>query len=268
MIRRNENPLALRAGALSVLVHVLFFLLLFMGFNWKSVKPLQVAEVELWDALPMPTVTKPTPKPLQPKHAPEPVVKPKPVPPPPPPAEVKADIVVKPKPPEKPKPEKKPELKKVEKPKADPRIKAAAEAKRREEEMKRLQQMLASEEQQTLAEEQRRESQQMAAERAAQASAQMQGEMDAALDRIARRIRQFVNRQVCGTGKPVLTFKIALMPTGEIIGNPTLVSGSGIPACDQAVERAIIQAQPLPLPSDPDLIARLRDLELKFKPNE
>jgi len=73
---------------------------------------------------------------------------------------------------------------------------------------------------------------------------------------------------VCGTGKPELVFAIAMMPTGEVSGNPRLVKGSGLPACDQAVERAILQAQPLPLPPQPELFAQFRDLNLKFRPND
>ena len=69
MIRRHENPVAIRAGALSLLVHVVLLTLLLVSFNWKSVKPMSVAEVELWDSVP---VAKPQPLPPPPAPEPEP----------------------------------------------------------------------------------------------------------------------------------------------------------------------------------------------------
>lgn len=256
MIRRHEHPLALKAGALSLLVHAAFFVLLFVSFNWKSAQPLQVAEVELWDALPTPpVVAKPEPGPEPPK----PVVQPRPEPPPPPP-EPKAEIAV-----EQPKP-KPPQPPKVEKPKPDPKLKAAEEARKREEELKRLQKQLDAEERAVLEAKQQREARQLAQTRAERNAAQVQGALDGYLGQIAAKIRQYVNPQVCGEGNPVLQFRISLMPTGELLAPPRLERGSGIAACDAAVERAILQAQPLPLPSDPDLIARLRDLNLNFRP--
>ncbi len=258
MIRRHENPLALKAAALSLLVHVLFFLLLFVSFNWKSAQPMQVAEVELWDALPAPpVVARPEPKPEPPK----PVIRPKPEPPPPPP-EPKAEIAV-----ERPKP-KPPAPPRVEQPRPDPRQQAAEEDRKRREEQERLQRQLAAQERELLEERQRREAQQLAQTRAAQSAAQAQGAIHEYLGQIAGKIRQYVNPHVCGENRPTLVFRIALMPTGELLAPPRLEKGSDIAACDAAVERAILQAQPLPLPSDPDLIARLRDLRLEFRPNE
>ncbi len=52
MIRRHENPLAVRAGVLSVLVHGILLTLLLMSFNWKTIQPASISEVELWDKLP------------------------------------------------------------------------------------------------------------------------------------------------------------------------------------------------------------------------
>jgi colicin import membrane protein len=253
MIRRHENQLAFKAGALSLLVHALFFVLLFMSFNWKTVPPLQVSDVELWDTLPAPAiVTKPEPKPEPPK----PVAEPKPEPPAPP-SEPKAEIAVE-----------KPKSKPPQKPKPEPKQKAAEEAKKREEELKRIQKLLDAEEKLVLQERQQREAQQLNDARAAQNASQMRGALNEYLGQISSKIRQRVNPQICGSGKPVLIFEISLMPTGELLSPPRLKKGSGIAACDAAVERAILQAQPLPLPSDPDLIARLRDLVLEFRPNE
>lgn len=253
MIHRHENPPVLMAGALSLLVHTLFFLLLFVNLKWQNVQPSAVAVVELWDALPTPPmVAKPQPA------LPKPVVQPKPESPPLP--EPKAEIVIK-KP--KPKPPAKPE---EAKPKPDSKQKAAEEAKLRQEALARLQQQLEEEARAALQDSQQREAKRLAKLRAEGAAAQLERALDGYLGQIAEKIRQYVNPQVCGEGNPELQFKIALMPTGELLAHPRLERSSGIAACDAAVERAILQAQPLPLPSDPDLIARLRDLHLKFKP--
>ena len=87
-------------------------------------------------------------------------------------------------------------------------------------------------------------------------------------DRIESKIRQRLNRTLCGDGNPQLLFDIALLPTGQILGNPVLRKSSGIPACDKAVENAILQSDPLPVPTQPEIFATFRNLHLDFKPNE
>lgn len=274
ILRRRENSFAVQAGMLSVLVHGIMLTLLVLSFSWHSTQPIQVAEVELWDSLPTPKVT---PPPEPPKPEPEPVppkVEPTPEPPPPPPEpkaeiQVKAKPIVEPKPkPEKPKPEKKPAPKPEPKPKPDPKQKA-------QEELKRLQQLMAEEDQQLQKEALREDSQQLSdarnaaeARRAAAAQAASSGVVDKYKAQIQAKIKRYVNRQVCGNGKPVLEFAIAMMPTGEVSGTPRLTRSSGITACDQAVERAILQAQPLPLPPQPELFSQFRDLNLQFRPSE
>jgi colicin import membrane protein len=256
MIRQRENPVMWQAGALSLLVHGAFFLMLVMTFSWKSIAPMQVAQVELWDSLPVTKVVPPAP----PKPAP--VIEPKPEPKPEPAPEPKADIQMKPKPPAKPKVEPKPVIK------PDPKLQAKKEEDKRLEDLKRA--ML---EDDNPALEQKHEAQQLAAAKNAQTQSQAQAgvqgaALDAAKAAIIAKIKRNVNRQVCGNGKPVLEFAIALMPTGEVSGAPRLLKTSGITACDQAVERAILQSQPLPIPRDAELFAQLRDLNLKFRPND
>jgi colicin import membrane protein len=77
-----------------------------------------------------------------------------------------------------------------------------------------------------------------------------------------------VNKALCGNGNPELKFDIALMPTGELSGVPKLTKSSGTVACDEAVERAIMASQPLPLPSDASLFSQFRNLKLRFRPND
>jgi colicin import membrane protein len=54
-----------------------------------------------------------------------------------------------------------------------------------------------------------------------------------------------------------------LLPTGEQAGAPKLLKGSGLPAFDQAVERAIRRCDPFPRPREG---AMPRDLDLRFDP--
>ena len=84
---------------------------------------------------------------------------------------------------------------------------------------------------------------------------------------IQQKIQQNVNQQLCGLDYITLEFRISLMPTGELLGQPKMTKSSKIKSCDDAVERAIIQSQPLPLPKDSGLFSKLKNLELKFHPN-
>jgi colicin import membrane protein len=86
--------------------------------------------------------------------------------------------------------------------------------------------------------------------------------------RIQSKIRSKLNKALCGDGKPQLEFDIALLPTGQLRGNPVLRKGSGLAACDKAVENAILQSDPLPVPPQPEAFSFFRELHLKFKPNE
>ena len=84
---------------------------------------------------------------------------------------------------------------------------------------------------------------------------------------IQQKIQQNVNQQLCGLDYITLEFRISLMPTGDLLGQPKMTKSSNINSCDDAVERAIIQSQPLPLPKDSGLFRKLKNLELKFHPN-
>lgn len=254
MIRRRESPLAVTAGLLALLVHGLFFVLLAVSFSWKNMPQQQIAQVELWDSLPQPHVAAPEPPP-------PPKIEPRPEPAPPP--ELKAEIQLKAKPPL-------PEAKKppkVEPKKPDPSQKAKEDEKKRKDEIRKLQQMMLEDQPREHETQQADAKNAAEAKRAAETLAASGGVINDYRGKIQAKIRRFVNRQLCGNGKPELVFAISLMPTGEISGNPRLTRSSGIPACDQAVERAILQAQPLPLPPQPELFAQFRDLELKFRPN-
>ena len=93
------------------------------------------------------------------------------------------------------------------------------------------------------------------------------GELDRFKALIQQKIQQNVNNQLCGLDRVELEFEISLMPTGDLLGEPKMTQSSKISSCDAAVERAILQSQPLPIPNDKELFKRLKDLKLKFHPN-
>ena len=93
------------------------------------------------------------------------------------------------------------------------------------------------------------------------------GELDRFKALIQQKIQQNVNNQLCGLDRVELEFEISLMPTGDLLGEPKMTQSSKISSCDAAVERAILQSQPLPIPNDKKLFKRLKDLKLKFHPN-
>jgi len=85
----NSEPRILLAGALAVLVHLVFIAVLIFGLNWKDQQP-EGMMVEIWTELPAPIQEsvktqsppkqiKPAPEPVKPKPAPEPE-RPKPEP--------------------------------------------------------------------------------------------------------------------------------------------------------------------------------------------
>jgi colicin import membrane protein len=272
MVREHENSQAVKAAFLALLVHAVFFLVLVLSFNWRSEMPLQVSDVQLWDSLPTPTA-RPLPPPEPPKPEPKPEIKPEPKPEPPPPEpEPKAEIAVK-------KPEPKPEKKEPPKPdpaelkkkeealkKKEEALKKKAEEKRQQEILRKLQQMDDPLAEKALNDELKQLDAARNAEQAQQAAAASAGEVDEYKARIRNKIYSWMNRQSCGSAVP--EYSISVMPTGQVAGTPKLVKSSGIAACDDAALRAIMQAQPLPLPPDPELFASFRDLRIPFKPEQ
>lgn len=275
MIRAYEKEVSWKAGGLAIAVHLALLGALLISFNWKAAHHvLNVTEVELWDSIPNQTA-----------QMPEPVVKAEPKP------------IIK----EEPKPE--PETKPIveEKPKEEPQVDIALEKKKKALELKKAEDLLKKEkaleqkkqldalkeealkddvkptvktnksddalkklQQEALAEEKSTGDQQALSAKAA-ANA---GVVDEFRSKIQAKIRGNVNKSLCGEGNPELKFEIGLLPTGELSGSPKLIKSSGSTACDEAVERAIMASEPLPLPSDASLMSQFRNLKLKFRPND
>lgn len=276
MFRQHEKEVVWQAGAFTALVHGLLLALFLISFQWKTVQPMNIAQVELWDSVPSPKAEPtpappddPTPNPEPPKVLepikPEPKVE----------AEVKetskAEIQTKKTPvlppkieTPKPEPVKPKELPKE--PIKPEKTKADAEA------LKKLQQSLLAEDAQS----QKREPSKPEASpsgsktaQIAQAGSANAGEVDKYKSLISSKIKQHVNKQLCGNDKAMkVSFTIALMPTGEVMGRPKLIKESGMSSCDDAVERAILESQPLPVPSSADLFSQFRELNLVFRPND
>lgn len=265
MLRQRENSELFKAGVLSISVHAVLLGALLFSFNWKTTHLVSIAEVELWDSLP----------PLEPVIQPEPIVKemPKPEPLVEPPIEQvvepepepkpQVDIVIKKKPVEKPV--------KKEIPRDIKKSDALAELQKElmqdalqkpqkqpsDEALKKLQQESLNEDKAEA------DQKNLTAKAAANAS-----EMGEFTNKIKAKIRGNVNKSLCGDGKPELKFEIGLLPTGELSGTPKLIKSSGNAACDDAVERAIMASEPLPLPTDAALLIQFRNLKLTFRPND
>ena len=264
----NERAVS---GAMALVMHALFFALLVFGVSWQKRQP-EAMIVDLWNNLPPVSTPKPEP-------APE--VKPDPEPPRPPPPKVEA----KPVPKSEPKPEPKPAAKAEPKPTVKPDI---ALKEKKEKERKAQEQARAEKQKQELAEKQKqqlaalkeRQAKEAAVQRAAreqedalkkmaqqQASAQEKLKNEY-IERIRTKIRRFIVDPPSLQGNPEVQFDIIVLPGGEVLGVKTK-KPSGQIAWDNAVERAILKAQPLPLPPpDSPIFKEFRELSPTFRPKE
>lgn len=271
MLQSYEKEISWKAGAYAIAVHLALLGGLLISFNWKAAHPvLNVAEVELWDSIP--SSAPPPPPVIEPKIEPkvEPPTEVKEVPKPEPEAKVEApkvDIAL-----EKEKELEQKKLKeKAAKLEAEKLKKEKLDALRAEllkdgirENDKQLNDKKAKDSLKKIQQELSAEGDQQAL--AAKASANA-GVIDEYKRKIQDKIKGNVNNELCGDGKPELIFKIDLLPSGELSGSPKLTKNSGLEACDDAVERAILASQPLPLPEDAALKSRFRNLSLTFTPN-
>jgi len=242
---QNEKALS---GALTVLMHGLFFALLVFGVAWQKREPPAMV-ADLWSNLP-------------------PVPAPKAEPPPPPKAEPKPIAVAKPAPKPEPKPAPKADIdlreKKAKALKAKER--EAAEKKKREEQA-RLEQLKQQQAKEAEAQRLAREQDEALRKLAQQQSAAQAKLVDEYKRRIAERIKRFIIEPPNLQGNPEVELHVIVLPGGEVLDVKTR-KASGQAPWDSAVERAVRRAQPLPLPPDPALMREFRELNLKFRPKE
>ncbi len=241
------------SGAFASTMHVLFIALLVFGVNWqKKVEP-QVNVVDLWSP-PSPAETKavapppPAPEPPKPVVKPEPKVEPTPPKPVAKPEAAKPDIALK-------------EKEKIEK------ERRVAEEKQKAEKKREVEAAAAQKSQQAEAQRLAKEQAEAQQAMAAQAAAARKNELDKYRKGISDKIKSRIVRPPNLQGNEESEFDIVVLPDGNVLG-VKLKKPSGNPAYDNAVERAISRAQPLPMPPDPALLKDFRELNLKFRAQE
>lgn len=280
----HVEPGLVPAGILAVLVHLLFLGFLIFGFNWRTYPPENMM-VDLWSSLPPPPQPAPRPQPAPPPRPVPPVQPPaKPVPPPPAPkpAEPPPQVKEAPPPPPPPKPEiaveekiEKPkpvEKKPVEKKSPETRQFAEKDQKERIEKELRAQkekeekELKAKEQQARVAAEVERLRREEEAEEKLQAQAAAQSRLSSEIAEYKARILAKIKRNIIMPpdlpGNPVAEFDVTLLPGGDIL-DARLRSSSGHAGFDEAVERAIFLSKPLPVPPDPALFPKFRNLNLR-----
>ena len=232
-----------KAGALALLVHGAFLLLLVFGVSWQTEHPAPVM-VDLWQTLPEP---------------PSPVIKPRPTPPP----EPVVKEVVRPEAPdialEK---EKRDAQREIKAKQADldeqkalfkaardetEKLKKQRESQKRNEEQELQRRMM----EEDLARESGQIKQLAARAAASRRSSEVTGIVAKYQNEIRAKVRSNTRLPENLKGNPQVKFQVQLLPTGEVL-NVKLVQSSGAPALDDAVERAIYKSSPLPLPNEKD----------------
>ena len=236
---------------LAIGMHVLALMLLIFGVSWQRRASEPAAVVDLWSSMQPPKqepapapAPKPTPKP-EAKPKPEPKPEPKPVPKPEAKPIPKADIALKEKLEKEKKLKEQQELeKRKEEEKKKLKVQEQLEAKKKEEEKKKL-------DKERLAQEAETKEKQMLAERLAKEQAAVRSrEFDKYMTLIRNKVRQNVAGDLSNVPPSArVEFEVTLLPGGDVL-DVRVVRASGIPAYDEAVERAIRKSSPLPVPSD------------------
>lgn len=284
----REQPGKLASGVMAVVVHVVFFALLYFGVSWQRHEPPAVV-VDLWSNLPAPTAKPPPKLEVRPPPPAPPVVKPEP-----PRPEPKAEA----KPAPEPKPTTKPDIaiekEKQDKARREREEKEKLELKKREEAKAAQKKQEAAREKAELAKREALQKEKLAAlerDRAAkeaerarlekeqneavqklaqQQAAAQNKELDAFRSRIEAKVKRFVAKGPCTSiADPEILLEMKFFPDGNLIGEPVVRKSSGNAACDEAVRRAVVLAQPLPLPPPGHpLLGQFMNPNLRFKPNE
>ena len=276
-LENNDN---LQANLFTLVIHLALFIFMIFSVNW-NVKAPYYAEIELWDAVPTQTKPKPQIKKTKPKikkTAPSEDLKK---------AQQKKDADIQLKKKKAAELKKKKEINRLQKQlleeeKLEKMQKQLLEEEKlekmqkkllEEEKLERIQKDILAQEKLERLQEDLRDKELAKDTRIAiegqedLVAGSNSGELEKYKALIQQKIYQNVNKQLCGLDPVELTFEIKLMPTGDLIGDAKMIKSSKIESCDLAVERAILQAQPLPLPKDNRLFSQLKKLKLKFQPN-
>ncbi|MEQ1590930.1 MAG: cell envelope integrity protein TolA [Thiobacillaceae bacterium] len=265
-----------KAGALALIVHGVFFLLLVFGVSWQTQHPATApVMVDLWQALPAPT--------------PAPVMTPTPPPEPPPQPVAKAPRIE-----EQPTPKapdialkKMAEQKKIKQAQEDERHALADAAREETEKLKKLHDRKMAEDklrdarkkiedqdlqrrlmEEELASETRQLKQMASSAASSKRMAEVAGIVGDYKDKVSAKVRGNTRLPENLKGNPQVKCQVRLLPTGEVL-DVKVVQSSGNPAYDDAVERAIRKSSPLPLPEDKDARAAfVPEVILVHRPKE
>jgi colicin import membrane protein len=229
-----REPYRFSAGILAMAVHIAFIAMLVFGVRWQSQQPDRFS-VELWDSLP---VQEPTPEPVQEAEPPKPLVEKKSASTS---AQQKAEIELRDK-----------KVRKETKP--QPSAKELRQKKLLEE--RRLMEAYAEQQRMAVRESVR-----------AEVLAATSAEMGRYQDMIRSKIRYNIVMPPDVLPTAAAEFKVTLLPDGSVL-DAVLLKSSGNAAYDEATERAIYKAQPLPIPTDPVLKKRFRELRLTIRPED
>jgi colicin import membrane protein len=254
VLHARREPRRAIAGAFAIVVHIGFFALIIFGVSWQVKMPSPIS-VELWSTLPPSDngLEEPPPAPQEEPAAPsEPRVAEQKV------AEPnKADIALKAK------------KEREEKLKREKEEKLAVELKKREEQKRAEDKRKAEEEKQRKADEANRkaEADKVRLEAEARAAAAQSARDKAVSDytgKIAALIRNRANIPDSVTGQPIIQVRVRLLTNGTVF-EATVASASGNRAYDDAVERAINGIRQWPVPDNPEILGRQRELFLNIK---
>lgn len=222
------EPYRMPAGLLALAVHGAFFALLYFGFTWQTL-PAASMSVELWQSLPDEVAAAPEPVKVEEVAPVEPAPQP-----------VEPEIVL----PAKKKIEIKPApVKPLPKPVTSKPVEIKPDTR--------------------IADQQAAEAARVRAEQ----SAAIGRVVDEYIAKIVTKVRRNIVMPPDVVNDARAEFAVTLLPGGTVL-NARLLKSSGNAAYDNAVERAIIKSQPLPLPSDAAMFNRFRELKLNFKPVE
>lgn len=275
---QRQEPGKWASAIFSFLMHAVLVTALVWGVQWQR-RESQPVGVELVRAQPASVPPPPPqpepevrPEPPKPQPEPKPVVEkapePKPV--------AKPDIALKepekkkpaPKPEPKPEPEKKPEKKPEPKPekKPEPKPEKKEDAKPP---MSDIDRMLMKEDQRIRDVKNRslldKQAADLNAKLAAAATAASMGRAQADwISRISQKVRSNLILPPGTSGDPKIVFRLQILPSGEVLGEPKLVSNTGGAALEEAVRRAILKSSPLPKPEKNEVFER--ELNFNFYP--
>ena len=245
----------LPAGILALAVHLVFFALLYFGVSWQKPQP-EAISVDLWQSLPEPIVA-----PSEPINPPKiievipPSVQPENI--------IQPDIAL---PDKKKKIEMRPVTPKVTLQKS-PTPKAPVV---NEDDDKPLPKIIVDAKPAAPAVEVDQQALQAARaqqEKIAAENAEIKRVVDEYIGKISAKIRDHIVEPPNVPKKARAEFLVTLLPGGVVL-NAKLIKFSGDAAYDDAVERAILKSQPLPLPPDVAMFKNFRELKLGFEPEK